>query len=116
MEGSFYLSPPMNNECIFCKIIAKEIPAKIIFENDACLAFHDINPRAKIHVLIIPKKHIATVNDLTADDKENMGEMLLAAKTVAEKLDMKSYKLLVSVGKEAGQEIFHLHMHVMSPN
>jgi len=105
----------MNDYCIFCKIISKEIPANIVLENDSCLAFHDINPRAKVHVLIIPKKHISTINDLTPDDAAIMGNMLLMAKEVASKLDMKSYRLLISVGKEAGQEVFHVHMHIMSP-
>jgi len=106
----------MSNECVFCKIINKQIPSKIEFESETCLAFHDINPRAKIHVLVIPKKHIPTVNDLTDDDSDNMGALIMAARSVAKKLNMDSYRLLISVGKQAGQEVFHIHMHVMSPD
>ena len=99
-----------------CKIADKQIPTKILLENQYCLAFNDIKPRAKIHVLVIPKKHIPTVNDLTPEDEIIMGNMLLIAKDITKKLNLLSYKLLISVGKEAGQEIFHIHMHIMSPH
>jgi len=106
----------MDNDCIFCKIIAGQIPAKTVYEDDLCISFHDINPRAKIHLLVIPKKHIATLNDLEEGDEKIMGGLLFAAKKVAAKLEMPSYKLLMSVGKPAGQEVFHIHLHVMSPS
>jgi histidine triad (HIT) family protein len=105
----------MNSDCIFCKIVQKEIPAKLVHEDADTIAFHDIHPRAKTHILIIPKKHISTLNDLEEGDESIMGNMIKAAKTVAGEMGLKSYKLLMSVGKEAGQEIFHLHLHVMSP-
>lgn len=106
----------MNDSCVFCKIIKKEIPAKIEMENEHCLVFHDINPRAKIHLLVIPKKHIATINDVVPEDVTILGNMLLAAKEAAARMNMSSYRLLISTGKEAGQEVFHVHMHVMSPS
>ena len=85
------------------------------YEDEFCVAFHDINPRASKHLLIIPKKHIATLNDMEDADEVVMGRMVKAARDTAKKLGMHSYKLLMSVGKEAGQEVFHLHLHVMSP-
>jgi len=106
----------MEQDCVFCKIADKQIPTKILLENQYCLAFNDIKPRAKIHILVIPKKHIPTVNDLTPEDETIMGNMLLMAKDITKKLNLLSYKLLISVGKEAGQEIFHIHMHIMSPH
>ncbi len=105
----------MNEDCIFCKIVAKEIPVKIEYEDEFCMSFPDINPRAKTHLLVIPKKHIPTVNDLEDGDEVITGRMLTVAKKIAKKSGMENYRLLISVGKEAGQEVFHLHMHVMSP-
>ena len=105
----------MKNDCIFCKIVAKEIAAKMEYEDEFCVSFHDINPRAKTHLLVIPKKHIPTLNDLDEGDEKIMGRMLNVARKMAAKYNMPSYRLLISVGKDAGQEVFHLHMHVMSP-
>jgi histidine triad (HIT) family protein len=106
----------MNDTCIFCKIIKGEIPAKIEHEDSSCIAFHDINPRAKTHLLIIPKKHISTINDLSPEDNVTMGNLMLAAKSLSEKIGLPSYRLMISVGKAAGQEVFHVHMHMMSPS
>ncbi len=105
----------MSEDCVFCKIVEKKIPAKLEYEDDLCVSFHDINPRAKVHLLVIPKKHISTLKDMEKNDAEIAGRMMMAAKEVAAKNDLDSYRLLVSVGSEAGQEVFHLHMHVMSP-
>jgi histidine triad (HIT) family protein len=105
----------MNTDCIFCKIAAHDIPAKIEYENDDCLVFHDINPRAGVHMLVIPKKHISTLKDMENNDEILAGKMIIAAKEVAAKNNLESYRLLMSVGKAAGQEIFHMHLHVMSP-
>jgi histidine triad (HIT) family protein len=106
----------MDNNCVFCKIVAKEIPSKMEFEDDLCVSFHDINPRARVHLLVIPKKHIPTLNDMEDGDEKIMGRLIKVARDVARKNNLKSYKLLVSVGKEAGQEVPHLHLHVMSPS
>ena len=106
---------PMNNDCVFCKIIAGQIPTGIEYEDEFCISFHDINPRAKVHLLVIPKKHIPTMNDLVEDDEKILGRMMNVASKIAKKFKMLSYRLLISVGKEAGQEVFHIHLHVMSP-
>jgi histidine triad (HIT) family protein len=105
-------------ECIFCKIVAKQIPPnKLEHEDDLCMAFHDINPRSKKHILIIPKKHIPTMKDVTAKDEATLGRMLMVASNLAKKHGMDNYRLLISTGKAAGQEVFHVHLHLMSaPN
>lgn len=102
-------------ECIFCKIISREIPSEIIYEDSEILAFPDIHPVAPVHVLIIPKKHIESVNDLKDFDKELIGKMVSAAKKIAEdlKISDKGYKLLIRTGTDGGQEVPHLHLHLI---
>ena len=101
-------------DCVFCKIINKEIPSKIEYEDELCMAFHDINPRAKTHILIIPKKHIPTIKDMEDTDEPSMGRLIKVARDLASKCSLNDYRLLISVGKGAGQEIFHVHLHLMS--
>ncbi len=101
-------------DCIFCQIIAKTIPAKTEYEDDLCLAFHDINPRARIHLLIIPKKHHDTIKQIEASDEPAYGRIMKVARDLAAKFQLEDYKLQISVGKKAGQEIFHVHMHLLS--
>jgi len=102
--------------CIFCKIIKKELPAKIIEENEKIIVFEDIHPSAPIHLLIVPKKHISSINELEENDKELIGDMFLMAKRVAKKMNLveQGYKLIFNVGKGAGQVIFHIHLHLIS--
>jgi histidine triad (HIT) family protein len=101
-------------ETIFTKIINREIPAKIIYEDDQCLAFHDINPQAPVHLLIIPRKVIATHADLTESDKELVGHLHLVAARLAEQLGLQSgYRLVVNCKEQAGQTVPHLHMHLL---
>ena len=102
-------------ECIFCKIIKKEIPAVIVYEDRDILAFNDVRPLAPVHVLIIPKRHIESLNDLTEKDVDLAGKMLLVAKKIAIDFDIspKGYKLLTRVGEWGGQEVAHLHMHLI---
>jgi histidine triad (HIT) family protein len=102
-------------DCIFDKIIAGEIPAKKVYEDDLVLAFYDIHPIAPVHVLIIPKKHIESINDLEARDAEIMGDMILAAKKIAKDLGIaeKGYKLLIRTGRDGGQEVPHIHLHLL---
>ena len=102
-------------EDIFCKIIRGEIPAKKVYEDDFVFAFYDIHPIAPVHILIIPKKHIESVNDLEEGDVEIMGNMFLAAKKIAFELGIaeKGYKLLVRTGRDGGQEVPHIHMHLL---
>jgi len=102
------------NGCIFCKIIKGEIPSKKIFEDNEIIAFDDINPKAKVHVLVVPKKHIVSVKELQGVDKDLVGELILTAKKIAEEKKLHGYKLVVNVGREGGQEIDHLHLHLLS--
>ena len=99
---------------IFLKIIGRQIPAKIIHEDGQCLAFHDVNPQAPVHVLIIPKKVIRTHNDLQAEDKELLGHMHLVAGTLAQQLGLKEgYRIVINCQESAGQTVPHLHMHLL---
>lgn len=102
-------------DCIFCKIIEKKIDAKIVFEDKEILAFKDINPLAPVHILFIPKRHIASINDVTADDAKLLGRLIIAAKDVAKQLDIAEggYKLLFRTGKHGGQEVDHIHLHLI---
>lgn len=100
---------------IFKKIIDKEIPADIVYEDDLVLAFKDIAPQAPTHILIIPKKEIATVNDVSPDDEQRLGRLLLVASKIAKEqgIDESGYRLIINVNEDGGQEVFHLHMHLL---
>ena len=100
------------SDCIFCKIINNEIPSTKLFENDFVIAIQDINPKAKIHVLVIPKIHVESLNEL--DDEDVMSEILKGVKEVAKIMNVKAYRVHVNTGKEEGQVVFHLHFHVLS--
>ena len=102
--------------CIFCKIINKEIPSDIVHEDEEVVIFKDLNPKAKHHLLIVPKKHIDTIKDLKEDEADEIlvGKMILAARNVAKELELDGYQLFFNVGKSAGQIIFHIHLHLMS--
>ena len=101
--------------CLFCKIIKKEIPADIVFDDETVIAFKDIKPIAPVHVVIIPKKHIKSVADANDNDVLLMGKLIMAAKKIAEDLEIsnKGYKLLIRVGKGGGQEVDHIHLHLL---
>ena len=105
----------MGEDCIFCKIATGEIPSEVVYEDDHVKAFNDINPLAPVHVVIIPRKHIATLNDAVAEDGELLGNMLLAAAKVAriKGVDEPGYRVVFNVNPEGGQVIFHLHLHVL---
>jgi len=102
-------------DCIFCKIIAKVIPAAVVYEDKQILAFKDIHPLTPIHVLIIPKKHIESINDFSETDEQLAGHMVVVAKKIAADLQTgeKGYKLLFRVGDWGGQEVGHLHLHLL---
>lgn len=104
-------------DCIFCRIAQKEIPAQILYEDEQVVAFHDIHPLAPVHVLVIPRKHIASVTNLSDDsgDGQLMGRLIVVAKNIAEKLGTAQggYKLLLRVGKDGGQEVAHIHLHLL---
>ncbi len=103
----------MADDCLFCKILRKEIPAKVAFEDDQVLAFHDIHPLAPLHVLVIPKKHIPTVADLPPGDA-TLSLLADRANRVAQELGLdQGYRLMVNCGPEGGQVIYHLHLHLL---
>jgi histidine triad (HIT) family protein len=101
--------------CLFCKIVGKEIPATIVAENDDAVAFRDIHPAAPTHVLVIPKKHIASVAEMGDDDAALLGRLVLFASEVAKKegLHDTGFRLVSNTGPHAGQSVFHLHWHVL---
>ncbi|GLI57128.1 histidine triad nucleotide-binding protein [Propionigenium maris DSM 9537] len=101
---------------IFTKIIEREIPANIVYENDKVLAFKDINPQAPIHILVVPKKEIPTVNDIKAEDRELIGEMYLAIGEITKELGVQEegYRVITNCNQYGGQEVFHLHFHIMA--
>lgn len=115
MENALQHDP----ECIFCKIIAGQIPCKKVFEDDDLLAFYDIHPAAPIHFLIIPKKHIAMLADVRMEDQQILGKMMvlapqLAAEAGARLGKMGGFKLLLNNGADGGQEVYHIHLHVLA--
>jgi len=101
-------------DCLFCKIIAKEIPSKTVYEDELCFAFRDINPQAPTHILILPRKHFAKIADMDAGDKELVGHLHWAAKEIAKKEGLKDFRLVVNNGEQAGQSVWHLHLHLLS--
>lgn len=100
---------------IFSKIINKEIPAEIIYEDDELLAFNDINPQAPVHILIIPKKEIKTLNDIQIEDKDILGKMILLARDLAKKynIDESGYRTVFNCNDDGGQTVFHIHLHLI---
>ena len=102
-------------DCLFCKIVAGQIPATIVFQDDHVVAFKDITPRAPTHVLIVPRRHIASLNDLVADDDALVGEMVRAAATIASKegLADRGYRTVFNCNADAGQTVFHIHLHLI---
>lgn len=104
------------NNCIFCKIVKKEIPAEIVSEDNDFVVFKDINPKAPIHLLIVPKIHFGPVNTLKEQDRDVASRLILKAKEVAEKIGISEngYRLIFNVGKDAGMEVDHLHLHLLA--
>lgn len=103
-------------DCLFCKIIAQELPSEMVYEAEEIVAFKDIHPKAKTHLLIVPKKHIPTINDLNEEEDDDLlvSEMILVARDLAQEMELKGYNLQFNVGKSAGQEVFHIHLHLIS--
>lgn len=100
--------------CLFCKIAKKEIPSEIVHEEEKFLVFKDINPKASFHVLLIPKKHIESIDHVELQDKELMGELILCAQKVAREKNLQGYKLAINVGRKGGQIVDHLHLHLLA--
>jgi histidine triad (HIT) family protein len=103
------------SKTVFAKIIDREIPAKIVHEDDRCLAFHDVNPIAPTHILVVPKKPIDQLENITADDEALIGHLFFAAAEIARKQGLKNgYRIVVNNGSGAGQTVFHLHLHLLA--
>ena len=105
----------MPDDCLFCKIRDGQIPAKIVYEDSACLAFDDLNPQAPTHVLIIPRKHIATLNDVTEPETQMVGHLYFAAGKIARERGFaeSGWRAVMNCNADAGQTVFHLHLHVL---
>jgi histidine triad (HIT) family protein len=101
------------SDCLFCKIASGEIPSKKVFENERIYAFEDIQPKAPIHILLVPKKHLVDVND-GAEDPALLGEILARSAAVARERGVSDFRLVVNSGREAGQAVFHLHFHLLA--
>jgi histidine triad (HIT) family protein len=101
--------------CLFCQVAAHEKPAKIIYEDEQCIAFQDINPKAPVHLLVIPRKHITSLNDDLENEKALLGHLLTVVKLVAKEqgIDGTGYRTVINTNAEAGQTVFHLHIHVL---
>jgi histidine triad (HIT) family protein len=102
-------------DCIFCKIAKKEIPSKMVHEDQDCVAFEDLNPQAPTHVLVVPKKHIATLNDLGAEDEALLGKLHRTAAAIAKTRGLadRGWRAVMNCNREAGQTVFHLHLHLL---
>jgi histidine triad (HIT) family protein len=102
----------MSADCIFCKIVDDDIPSKKIYEDEDLIVFFDIKPMAKVHFLLVPKLHVETLKDCDSRHQALLGKMLLLAPKLAQEQGMTGFKTLINTGREGGQEVFHLHMHV----
>ena len=104
------------SDCLFCRIAAGQIPAAIVYQDDRLVAFRDINPQAPLHVLIVPRRHIATLNDLTAAEDSLVGEMIRRAATIAGQRGHAEagYRTLLNCNQDAGQSVFHIHLHLLA--
>lgn len=102
-------------DCLFCRIIRKDIPASVIHEDDKCLAFQDINPKAPVHFLVIPKKHMESVRECTAEDQELLGHLLRVSNRLAQDRQIQSsgFRIVINTGADGGQTVFHLHLHLL---
>ncbi len=105
----------MSDDCLFCKITAGEIPATIVREDPTALAFEDVNPQAPLHVLVIPRRHIATLNDLTDADEALVGHLVGMARDIARErgLDSRGYRTVFNCNTDGGQTVFHIHLHLL---
>jgi len=102
-------------DCLFCKIIERQIPASIVYEDDRVLAFNDINPQAPTHILIVPKRHVATLNDIGTEDDQIVGELVRRATLIAKERGFSEtgYRTLFNTNRGAGQTVFHIHLHLL---
>ena len=105
--------PTYQADCLFCRIVAGEIPADVVFEDEAVLVFRDINPRAPTHVLAVPRRHIPSAADLTDADGDLLAALFSAMRRVANEAGLEGYRIVSNVGEESGQSVFHLHFHLL---
>ncbi|MDZ4857154.1 MAG: histidine triad nucleotide-binding protein [Nitrospirota bacterium] len=103
------------SECIFCKIVAKTIPAALVYEDDLVVAFDDVNPQAPTHTLVIPRRHVVSIAELQDSDVELLGRLMLAGNTIARQKGIADagYRVVVNTGAHGGQSVFHLHLHIL---
>lgn len=103
-------------DCIFCKVAAHDVPARTVFENERLIAFHDLFPQAPTHILIIPKTHYTTLNDVPASDSALLGEMMSTATQIAKELgvDESGYRVVMNCNKDGGQSVYHIHLHLLA--
>lgn len=100
------------SDCIFCKIINGDFGTEFVYEDENAVVFKDINPKANIHLLVVPRVHVESLNEL--NDEKLLGKLMMIVKKVTKQLDIKSYRTVINTGKDAGQEVFHLHIHILS--
>jgi histidine triad (HIT) family protein len=102
-------------ECLFCSIIDREIPASIVYEDDRIVAFNDINPQAPTHVLVVPRRHIASLNEVAPDDDALIGEIVRRAAAIAKQrgISSRGYRMVFNTNRDAGQTVFHIHLHLL---
>ncbi len=103
------------SDCLFCKIVAKEIPSKVVFEDGETVAFEDVNPQAPVHLLVVPRRHVATLNDLAPADDALLGRLQrVAARLASERgIAERGFRTVMNCNREAGQSVFHLHLHLL---
>jgi histidine triad (HIT) family protein len=103
------------DSCLFCRIVRGEIPAKIVYEDEKCLAFEDIKPQAPVHILLIPKTHFASLNEAPAGAESLLGEMLFRARAIAREkgIGENGYRVVLNTARDSGQEVFHIHFHLL---
>lgn len=100
-------------DCLFCRIIARQLEAKVVFEDNKLVAIHDINPAAPVHILLIPKKHLGSLSEVSEEDVELLGHLQVTASRLARELNLESYRLVNNCGVSAGQSVFHIHYHLL---
>lgn len=103
------------SDCLFCKFVRKELPTRVVFEDDSCLAFEDINPKAPVHVLLIPKKHIVSIETMAPEDATTLGHLTLISRQIAQSKNVhqSGYRVVINTGPDAGQSVFHIHLHLL---
>lgn len=106
----------LDPNCIFCKIVEKKIPSTIVYEDASAVAFRDVNPQAPTHILIVPKEHIPDIHSITAEDRERIGHLFHVAQIIASRLGLErnGYRMVINNGRDAGQTVFHIHLHLLA--